>query len=109
MLPWTKIIQTSLGRSHSHQNLPEDQCIFIRGFRVARTLRIFPKHLVAAAGPSSDPDEDNHEPEPDMRLTSLPTITKVKWQSHPFRHANPQRGPQSTEIPFTCFWNMSLK
>jgi hypothetical protein len=44
---------------------------------VTRTLRIFPKRLVAAAGPSSDLDEHNHES--DMVLTSIPAITKVKW------------------------------
>jgi hypothetical protein len=60
-----------------HQNLSEDQCVFIRGFRVTRTLRILPKHLIAAAGPSSDPDEYDDEPDPE--LTAIPAITKVKW------------------------------
>jgi len=61
----------------SPQNLPEDQCIFIRGFRVTRTLRILPKHLIAAAEPSSDSDE--HSNDPDIELTSIPNITEVKW------------------------------
>jgi len=50
--------------------------VFIRGFRVTRTLKIFPKHLIAAAGPSSDPSEDSHET--DTGLASFPAITKVK-------------------------------
>ncbi|KAH9967215.1 hypothetical protein BC827DRAFT_574579 [Russula dissimulans] len=40
------------------------------------------KHLVAAAGPSSDPDEYDHEPESDLGLTSLPTITKYRDPLH---------------------------
>ncbi|KAI0289465.1 hypothetical protein BC826DRAFT_610352 [Russula brevipes] len=56
------------------KNLPEDQCVFIRGFRVTRTLKIFPKHLIAAGGSSSDPDEDNSEP--DLELMSIPKMTE---------------------------------
>jgi hypothetical protein len=62
---------------YAQQNLPANQCVFLRGFRVARILRIFPKRLVAAAGPSSDLDE--HDYESDMVLTSIPAITKVRW------------------------------
>jgi hypothetical protein len=49
----------------------EDQCVFIRGFRVTRTFKILPKQLKAAAGPSSDPDENDSEPE--LELTSMLT------------------------------------
>ena len=53
---------------------------------------MLPKHLIAAAGPSSDPDEydegpaegpssdpDEYDDEPDLELTAVPSITKVKW------------------------------
>jgi len=67
-------------RSPGGQNLPANQCVFLRGFRVTRTLRIFPKRLVAAAGPSSDLDEPNHES--DLVLTSIPAITKDRDLLH---------------------------
>jgi hypothetical protein len=59
----------------ARQNLQEDQCIFIRGFRVTRTFKLLPKHLKAAAEPSSDSDKDNSGPE--LELTSMPAIPKV--------------------------------
>ncbi|KAI0284834.1 hypothetical protein BC826DRAFT_973174 [Russula brevipes] len=52
------------------QNLPEDQCIFIRGFRVTRLLGILPR-LRGAGGPSQNPDQDPDEPELDMQLLNL--------------------------------------
>jgi hypothetical protein len=58
------------------QNLPENQCVFIRGFRVARTFRIMPKRLKAAAGPSPEPEPDDFEPE--MELISIPATTNVE-------------------------------
>ena len=60
------------------QNLPEDQCIFIRGFRVARVLDILPKQLKGAAGPNSRPGGDHDGDEPDKELESIPAFTKVK-------------------------------
>jgi hypothetical protein len=50
--------------------------VFIRGFRVARTFRIFPKHLKAAAGPSPGPD--GYDSEPDLEVVSIPATSKVK-------------------------------
>jgi len=67
--------ETAQPRCCIPQNLAEDQCVFIRGFRVTRTFKILPKQLKAAAGPSLDPDENNSEPE--LELTSMPTATKV--------------------------------
>ena len=61
----------------AHQNLPEDQCVFIRGFRVARTFRILPKQLKAAAGPSSDLDGYNFEP--DIEVVSIPATAMVTF------------------------------
>ena len=49
--------------------------MFIRGFRVARTLGILPKHLKAAA--DSPPDPEGHDSEPDNELISIPAVTKV--------------------------------
>ncbi|KAI0281878.1 hypothetical protein BC826DRAFT_1067562 [Russula brevipes] len=57
---------------HTDSDLPENQCVFIRGFRVARTLRILPKHLKAAAGPT--PDSGDHGREPDAEPVSIPAI-----------------------------------
>ena len=50
--------------------------MFIRGFRVARTFGILPKHLKAAAGPSSD--TDGHDYEPDIEVVSIPATPKVR-------------------------------
>ena len=58
------------------QNLPEDQCIFIRGFRVARKRMLFWSKLKAAAGPNPDPKDDDCEP--DAELISIPTVPKVR-------------------------------
>ena len=41
-----------------YQNLPENQCIFVRGFRVVRRLGIWPK--LRGAGPT--PDISGHDP-----------------------------------------------
>ena len=49
--------------------------MFIRGFRVARTLGILPKHLKAAA--DSPPDPEGHDSEPDSKLISIPGTAKV--------------------------------
>lgn len=43
------------------QELPENQCIFLRGFRVARFLGIWPR-LRGQAGPARD--TSGHGPEP---------------------------------------------
>jgi hypothetical protein len=56
--------------------MPENQCVFIRGFRVVRSLRILPKRLKAAAGPSADPGGYDHDP--DTEVISIPADTQVK-------------------------------
>jgi len=58
------------------QTLPENQCVFIRGFRVAPSLWFLPKRLKAAAGPSPDPG--GYDRDPDKELISIPSITQVK-------------------------------
>ena len=52
-----------------------NQCIFIRGYRVARTFWKLPKHIKAAAGPS--PDLDEYDYEPGMEVVSIPATPKV--------------------------------
>jgi hypothetical protein len=81
-----RYVYTRLGQSYqrlrnsfdmSHMtlyNLPENQCVFIRGFRVAPSLWILPKRL--KAGPSSDPG--GYDSDPDMGVISIPAITQVK-------------------------------
>ncbi|KAI9511932.1 hypothetical protein F5148DRAFT_1280314 [Russula earlei] len=54
------------------KNLPENQCIFIRGFRVARTLRVLPRQLRAAAKPA--PREDDYDYGPNLGLISTATF-----------------------------------
>jgi hypothetical protein len=68
-------IATGHGGTFSNQNLPENQCIFIRGFRVTRFSMIIPR-IRAAAGPSQLPDEDDTNP--DTQLKSIPNETRVR-------------------------------
>jgi hypothetical protein len=60
------------------QNLPEDQCVLLRGFRVARILGILPKRLRGAAGPhpSLDTDHDDYEPVKELSWTGSDTMVK---------------------------------
>jgi hypothetical protein len=58
------------------KNLPENQCIFVRGFRVTRFLKILPR-LRGAASPTQDPN--GPEPEFETQLISIPANTNVKF------------------------------
>ncbi|KAI9463231.1 hypothetical protein BJY52DRAFT_72256 [Lactarius psammicola] len=58
------------------EDLPEDQCIFIRGFRVTRKYKIFPR-LKGAAGPNPDPE--GYDEEPDMELIPVPAVPEVYY------------------------------
>ncbi|KAH9167171.1 hypothetical protein EDB89DRAFT_137225 [Lactarius sanguifluus] len=60
--------------------LLEDQCIFIRGFRVARKFVIFSRGLKAAAGPNPDPK--GYDYEPDVELTSTPAVPEYRDPLH---------------------------
>ena len=51
-----------------HQNLPENQCVFVRGFRVVRILNIWPR-LRGQAGPA--PSLHEHKPQSDKRLVPI--------------------------------------
>ncbi|KAF8501491.1 hypothetical protein F5888DRAFT_1236026 [Russula emetica] len=61
-------------------NLPENQCVFIRGFRVAPSLWILPKRLKAAAGPSPDPG--GYGSDSDMEVISIPAISQFRDPLH---------------------------
>lgn len=62
--------------SYSLQDLPEDQCILIRGFRVTRKLMILPRVLKGAGGPNPDPK--GSDPEPDVELVPISAVPEVK-------------------------------
>ncbi|KAI9452571.1 hypothetical protein BJY52DRAFT_907300 [Lactarius psammicola] len=61
------------------EDLPEDQCIFIRGFRVTRKYRILPR-LKGAAGPN--PDLDGYDEESDVGLIPVPAVLEYRDPIH---------------------------
>jgi hypothetical protein len=67
-----QLTATGHGRTLSNQNLPENQCIFIRGFRVARFSMILSR-LRGAAGPPQVPEGDS-----DRQLQGIPVDTSVR-------------------------------
>jgi len=60
------------------QNLPQNQCIFVRGFRVTRILSIWPR--LRGAGPA--PDFGEREPESDRRLELIGIPPDIDVCSH---------------------------
>ncbi|KAI9439189.1 hypothetical protein H4582DRAFT_122234 [Lactarius indigo] len=70
-----------LSKGPSGEDLPEDQCIFVRGFRVARAFKLFPR-LKGAAGHPQDPGEHDSEPELDSEVVSIPSFPKYKDPLH---------------------------
>ena len=58
-----------------YQNLPEDQCVFLRGFRVSRLFGIIPR-LRGAAEPTWSPVQD--EPGSDKEAISIPPESNVR-------------------------------
>jgi hypothetical protein len=65
---------TGHGRTFPNQNLPEDQCIFVRGFRVTRFSMLLPR-LRGAAGPARFPEGDSDS---DKQLQGIPVDTSVR-------------------------------
>ncbi|KAH8999211.1 hypothetical protein EDB92DRAFT_942199 [Lactarius akahatsu] len=63
-----------LGHRPNGENLPEDQCIFIRGFRVKRIFGIIP-WIRAAAEPK--PDTRGNDREPEMEVVPIPGVTEI--------------------------------
>ena len=68
--------EITLTRLRALKNLPENQCVFIRGFRVARSFWKLGRHLEAAAGPS--PNLGGYDCDPDTEVISIPAGTEVK-------------------------------
>ena len=56
--------------------------MFVRGFRVARTFKILPKHLKAAGSPS--PDSGGYDSEPDIEAVSIAASPRVNDPFWPF-------------------------
>ena len=77
MSPALTDAETCHDRLESIQNLPENQCIFIRGFRVILFSKILPL-LRGAAGPAQLPGEGDPDPDPQgSQLNSIPAETRV--------------------------------
>lgn len=76
-----QIREVLIQRGPSGDNLPENQCIFVRGFRVTRGfMGIFPTRLLAAAGPAPLAGSGSHNPPSDKQLmsTSIPESNTVE-------------------------------
>ncbi len=67
-----------------YQNLPEDQCIFVRGFRVARPLAMLPRRRTGTVGPNQARDWDHEDNKLPMEPTPLPTSTMVMYSDRHF-------------------------
>ena len=57
------------------QNLPENQCIFVRGFRVKRTVFGTIQQIKGAAEPKPDPRGMD---EPEKEVISVPSVSEVR-------------------------------
>lgn len=75
----------------TRQNLPENQCVLVRGFRVTRVFRILPRRLRGAAGPNLILPGDSDDDESDKVLTSIASESEEKvrdsasnWPLSPF-------------------------
>jgi len=62
----------------TRQNLPENQCVLVRGFRVTRVLRILPRRLRGAAGPNLILPRGSDDDESDKGLTSMASELEIK-------------------------------
>ncbi|KAF8263058.1 hypothetical protein EI94DRAFT_1704292 [Lactarius quietus] len=80
---------TMVNHGPSGENLPESQCISIRGFRVERTLRIFSK-IRAAAEPKPDPSGND---EPETKVVSIPSVTDYRDPLHVLLEYIAERAP----------------
>ncbi|KAH9072147.1 hypothetical protein EDB83DRAFT_2571938, partial [Lactarius deliciosus] len=80
---WRVLSQRIQGAVLSHgpsgENLPENQCLFIRGFRVKRLFWIIPR-LKGAAKPKPDPRGNDRDPE--MELVPIPSVTECRDPLH---------------------------
>ncbi|KAH9031012.1 hypothetical protein EDB85DRAFT_1389381 [Lactarius pseudohatsudake] len=79
-----------LSEGPSGRGLPEDQCIFVRGFRVGRAFKLF-QRLKGAAGHAQDPGE--HDSEPELEAVSIPSFPKYKDPLHVLLEYIAERAP----------------
>ncbi|KAH9038288.1 hypothetical protein EDB84DRAFT_1437254 [Lactarius hengduanensis] len=62
----------------SGENLLENQCIFIRGFRIKRTFLGKIPRIKAAAEPKPDPRRSGSDRESDEEVVSIPSVTEYQ-------------------------------
>ncbi|KAH9035741.1 hypothetical protein EDB85DRAFT_840328 [Lactarius pseudohatsudake] len=79
-----------LTQGPSGADLPEDQCIFVRGYRVTRAFKLFPR-LRGAAG--HNPDPSGHDSGLELEVVSLPSFTKYKDPLHVLSEYIAERAP----------------
>ncbi|KAI0285652.1 hypothetical protein BC826DRAFT_114407 [Russula brevipes] len=78
-------------------DLPENQCIFVRGFRVARrALRIWPRQLRAEGGCAPGPG--GYDREPGRELVSISAITQYRDPLHLLLNYVAERAPDCEMI-----------
>ncbi|KAH9066169.1 hypothetical protein EDB87DRAFT_1589299, partial [Lactarius vividus] len=73
-------IQGAIVNGPTGRNLPENQCIFIRGFRVKRFFFGLVPRIKAAAEPK--PDTRGNDPEPEKEGVPIPSVTKYQDPMH---------------------------
>ncbi|KAH9066171.1 hypothetical protein EDB87DRAFT_1589300 [Lactarius vividus] len=73
-------IQGAIVNGPNGRNLPENQCIFIRGFRVKRFFFGLVPRIKAAAEPK--PDTRGNDPEPEKEGVPIPSVTKYQDPMH---------------------------
>ncbi|KAH8976973.1 hypothetical protein EDB86DRAFT_3012178, partial [Lactarius hatsudake] len=80
-----------LSEGPSGRDLPEDQCIFVRGFRVVRAFKLFPR-LKGAAGHTQDPGE--HDRGPELEVIPISSFPKYKDPLHVLLEHIAERAPE---------------
>src|SRR5579863_2556976 len=98
--------QNSHGQMKWNQNLPEEQCIFVRGLRATRILGILPR-LRGAAEPNQSPDEGEFEP--DMHLITTPGDSDINVMPCISRFITLFDVSRSIRTLLTRSWSLSLR
>ncbi|KAH9960254.1 hypothetical protein BGW80DRAFT_78204 [Lactifluus volemus] len=80
-------------RGPSGKDLPMDQCIFVRGFRVTRILKILPR-IRGAAEPAQSPGEDEPEFDKYWQLVSIPLDTNCQDPLHTILDYLAEKAPE---------------
>ncbi|KAH9162082.1 hypothetical protein EDB89DRAFT_670414 [Lactarius sanguifluus] len=68
-----------LSHGPSGENLPENQCIFVRGFRIKRSFKIFPRVKGAAEPP---PDQKRTDDEREIEAVSIASVPEYRDPLH---------------------------